>query len=154
MYTMENFKITLHTLRIFTSDCLVLTEPSRGMSMKYLNLYRVPCESERVTVSAPLFPNSCDQASYRDKFHVMRGDTYVPWTAICGCVRCRSIMVLWSLCSSACPCTESTVAFVCLPYSIAAKMTAFFNGWVFDAASERTIVYSGLQARLTHGVCV
>ena len=69
---MANLKKTLHSLHIITSNCLVLTEPSREMCMKYLNLYQVPCESEHVTVSAPLFSNPWNQASYGDKVHVMR----------------------------------------------------------------------------------
>jgi hypothetical protein len=73
---MENFKITLHSLRIVTYNCFVLTEPSSGMCMKYLNLYQVPCESEHVTVSTPLFSNQWNGASNGDKVHVMRGTCF------------------------------------------------------------------------------
>jgi len=70
---MENFKITLLSLRIVTSNCLVLTEPSRGMHMKYLILYQIPCESEHVTGSAPLFSSRWNQTSNGDEFQVMTG---------------------------------------------------------------------------------
>ena len=97
----------------------VLTEPSRGMCMKYLNLYQVLCESEHVTVPTPLFSNPWNQASYSDEVHIMRGTRLRlgRWfVGVCGAWM-QSIMALWSFCISACPCTERTVAFVYLPCS-------------------------------------
>jgi hypothetical protein len=58
---------------IVTSNCVVLTEPSRVMCMKCLILCQIPCGSEHVTVSAPLFSNQWNQEWYGDKLNVMRG---------------------------------------------------------------------------------